>query len=68
MVREPLPRSLKIAIERLEAEPERPWRLRDLAAACGVSQRTLQKHFQRFIGRAPRTFLRELRFTQQSEI
>src|SRR5437879_7198883 len=62
MVREPLPRSLKKAIEMLEAAPERPWRLGDLAAACGTSQRTLQKHFQRFLGRAPRSFLRELRF------
>jgi AraC-like DNA-binding protein len=64
MVREPLPRSLKSAIERLEAEPERPWRLCDLAATSGVSQRTLQKHFQRFLGRCPRTFLRELRFNR----
>jgi AraC-like DNA-binding protein/tetratricopeptide (TPR) repeat protein len=62
MVREPLPRGLKKAIERLEAEPERPWRLCDLAALCGVSPRTLQKHFRRFVGSTPRTFLRELRF------
>lgn len=62
MVREPLPRSLKRAIEKLEAEPERPWRLGDLASACGVSPRTLQKHFHRFLRRPPRTFLRELRF------
>jgi len=65
MVREPLPplpRDLKKAIEWLEAEPMRPWRLGDLATACGVSQRTLQKHFRRFLGRAPLSFLRELRF------
>ena len=62
MVREPLPRSLKKAIERLEAEPERPWRLCDLASACGVSSRTLQKHFRRFLRCPARTFLRQLRF------
>jgi AraC-like DNA-binding protein/tetratricopeptide (TPR) repeat protein len=62
MVREPLPRGLKKAIERLEAEPERPWRLCDLAAVCGVSARTLQKHFRRFLGSTPSRFLRELRF------
>lgn len=62
MVPEPLPRSLKRAIEKLEGEPERPWRLCDLASVCGVSPRTLQKHFRRFLRRAPRTFLRELRF------
>ena len=62
MVGEPLPRDLKKAIERLEAEPERQWRLCDLAALCGVSPRTLQKHFRLFLGSTPRTFLRELRF------
>jgi AraC-like DNA-binding protein/tetratricopeptide (TPR) repeat protein len=62
MVREPLPRDLKKAIERLEAEPERPWRLCDLAVVCGVSPRTLQKHFRLFLGSAPRRFVRELRF------
>jgi AraC-like DNA-binding protein len=62
MVREPLPRGLKKAIEWLEAEPARPWRLRDLAAASGVAARTLQKHFHRFAGTSPLAFLRELRF------
>ena len=62
MVREPLPRDLKKAIERLEAEPERPWRLGDLAVLCGVSPRTLQKHFHLFLRSTPRRFLRELRF------
>ena len=62
MVREPLPRDLKKAVERLEAEPERPWRLCDLAVVCGVSPRTLQKHFRLFLRSTPRRFLRELRF------
>jgi AraC-like DNA-binding protein/TolB-like protein len=62
MVRKPLPRGLKKATEWLEAEPGRPWRLSELAAACGVAPRTLQKHFRRFLGRAPLAFLRELRF------
>jgi AraC-like DNA-binding protein/TolB-like protein len=62
MVGEPLPRDLKKAIERLEAEPERQWRLCDLAVLCGVSPRTLQKHFRLFLGSTPHTFLRELRF------
>src|SRR5262245_16295146 len=62
MVREPLPRSLKKAIERLEAEPASSWRLATLAAACGIAPRTLQKHFRRFVGRAPLAYLREVRF------
>jgi AraC-like DNA-binding protein/tetratricopeptide (TPR) repeat protein len=67
MVREPLPRGLKQAIEWLEAEPARPWRLRDLAAVSGIAPRTLQKHFHRFLGRAPLAFLRELRFDRARE-
>jgi AraC-like DNA-binding protein/TolB-like protein len=62
MVHKPLPRGLRKAVEWLEAEPVRPWRLRDLAAASGVAPRTLQKHFHRFLGRSPLTFLRALRF------
>jgi AraC-like DNA-binding protein/tetratricopeptide (TPR) repeat protein len=62
MIREPLPNDVRKAIEWLEAEPARPWRLGDLAAACGVAPRTLQKHFRRFAGHAPLVFLRELRF------
>jgi AraC-like DNA-binding protein/tetratricopeptide (TPR) repeat protein len=62
MVREPLPRSLKKAIERLEAEAERPWRFAHLAEVCGTSLRTLQKQFHRFLGRSPNAFLREVRF------
>ena len=62
MVRQPLPRGLKKAIERLEAEPERAWRLTDLAEICGVAPRTVEKHFRRFLGHAPRAFLQELRF------
>jgi AraC-like DNA-binding protein/tetratricopeptide (TPR) repeat protein len=64
VVRQPLPASLRRAIERLEAEPERQWRLDDLAATCGVSSRTLQKHFRRFLGQAARGFLQDLRFNR----
>jgi AraC-like DNA-binding protein len=62
MVREPLPRELKKAIEWLEAEPARPWRLRELAAASGAAPRTLQKLFRRFLGCAPIAFVRKVRF------
>jgi AraC-like DNA-binding protein len=62
MARQRLPRGLKKAIERLESEPARAWRLENLAAAAGVAPRTLQKHFRRFLGCAPLAFLRELRF------
>src|SRR5215471_16044356 len=57
----PLPRDLHRALDRLQAEPDRPWTLAGLAADCGVAPRTLQKHFRRFLGRTPVAFLRELR-------
>ena len=61
MVRQPLPRGLKQAIERLDAQPERAWRLRELSEIGGVAPRTLQKHFRRFLGHTPRAFLQQLR-------
>jgi AraC-like DNA-binding protein/tetratricopeptide (TPR) repeat protein len=57
----PLPRDLRKALDLLEAESGRPWNVDDLAAACGVARRTLQKHFRHFLGRTPIELLRELR-------
>jgi len=62
MGRELLPRGLKKAIEWLEAEPARPWRVGELARLSGIAPRTLQKQFHRFLNKAPLDFLRELRF------
>jgi len=61
MDRELLPRGLKKAIEWLESEPARPWRVGELAVLSGVAPRTLQKHFHRFLDQAPLAFLRDLR-------
>jgi TolB-like protein len=41
-------------LDLLEAEPGRERSIKELAAACGVAPRTLQKHFRRFVGRTPR--------------
>jgi len=62
MVRELLPQGLKKVVERLEIEPERAWRLPDLAEMYGVAPRTLQKHFRLFLGCTPRMFLQQQRF------
>jgi AraC-like DNA-binding protein/tetratricopeptide (TPR) repeat protein len=64
MTHPPLPPSLRKAMARLEAEPERAWRLGELAAVCGVAPRTLQKQFQRFLGRNPCTVLYDLRYAR----
>jgi AraC-like DNA-binding protein/tetratricopeptide (TPR) repeat protein len=46
-----LPRDVKKAMALLEADPERS--IEELAAACGVARRTLEKHFRRFVERSP---------------
>ncbi|WGD53408.1 helix-turn-helix domain-containing protein [Bradyrhizobium sp. CB1650] len=46
-----LPRDVKKAVALLGADPERS--IDELAAACGVARRTLEKHFRRFVGRSP---------------
>ncbi len=54
----PLPRDVKKAIDLLRGDLGRPWKADDLARACDVSRRTLEKHFRRFLGCAPLEFLR----------
>jgi transcriptional regulator GlxA family with amidase domain len=56
-----LPRDVKKALDLLTADPARERSVGELAAACGVAGRTLQKHFRRFLGRTPREVLRDLR-------
>jgi AraC-like DNA-binding protein/tetratricopeptide (TPR) repeat protein len=55
-----LPRDVKKAIDLLR-HPARERSIDEIAAACGVARRTLEKHFRRFIGRTPRQMRRELR-------
>src|SRR5439155_20544457 len=61
MVREPLRRDLKKAIERLEAEPARSERVGDRAELSVVPPRTLPTPFHLLLASTPRTLLRELR-------
>jgi hypothetical protein len=54
MVREPLPRGVKKAIERLEAEPERPWRLiNSRRLIAGLCSRCAQLDRKRFCAVGP---------------
>ncbi len=46
-------RAVRRVLAAIEAEPERAWRLADLAACAGVSARTLQEAFQRELGSTP---------------
>jgi len=56
-----LPRDVKKAMELMRADPASARSIGELAAACGVARRTLQKHFRLFLGRTPGEVLHELR-------
>jgi AraC-like DNA-binding protein len=56
-----LPRDVKAAVELLKRHPARECSIDELAAACGVARRTLEKHFRRFAGRTPSQVRREVR-------
>ncbi len=55
------PRTVKRAIDLIEEQPERPWSLADIARVTGVSARTLQEGFQRYVGTTPTGYLRDVR-------
>src|SRR2546425_13302188 len=55
------PRLLKKALDLVEADPARAWTVGEIASACGVRRRTMQRHFHRFVGRTPTQFVRDLR-------
>jgi AraC-like DNA-binding protein len=64
MLAQLLPQDVKKAIDLLRGDLARSWRIGDLARRCGVPRRTLEKHFRRFAGCAPRAFLRAERLDQ----
>jgi AraC-like DNA-binding protein len=55
---------VKKALDLLKADPARERSIDELAAACGVARRTLQKHFRRFVGRTPTQVQRQLLLEQ----
>lgn len=54
-------RTVKRVIDALEAAPERPWTLTDMAALAEVSARRLQQGFSEQLGMSPTAYLRVLR-------
>ncbi|MEE4277297.1 MAG: helix-turn-helix domain-containing protein [Halieaceae bacterium] len=50
--------------DRMEAAPEKPHRLEDLAASVGLSARSLGRRFRQATGRAPMQYLRDLRLQE----
>lgn len=57
----PRPASVRHAVELLDAEPERPWTVAEIARSVGVGSRALQEGFARHLGVAPMAYLRRVR-------
>lgn len=54
-------RAVRIALDLIEASPDRPWRVAELAREAGVSTRTLQEAFRRDLGVTPLEQMRRTR-------
>lgn len=55
------PATVKRALDYIRAYANTPITTRDIAAAAGVSLRTLQNNFQRFVGMSPLQYLKKVR-------
>ena len=55
------PRAIRRALDLIQAEPDRPLSVADLAATAGISVRSLQEGFRRHVGCAPMTYLQQVR-------
>jgi transcriptional regulator GlxA family with amidase domain len=56
----PPPRAVRLAMDLIQAQRERPWSTADLARAVAVSVRSLQQGFHRFTGVSPMAYLRHV--------
>jgi AraC-like DNA-binding protein len=61
------PRTVQRAIDAIHDEPERAFSVADLAEIAGVSVRTLQEGFRRFVGCAPMAYLQSVRLDRAHE-
>jgi AraC-like DNA-binding protein len=55
------PRAVRAAIELMEAHPERPLTVTDIARTVGVGVRALQNGFRQHLGLSPMSYLRDVR-------
>jgi AraC-like DNA-binding protein len=58
------PAPVKRAIDLIESEPESELSVDRLAAAAGVSARSLQRHFRTHVGMSPREYVQQVRLTR----
>ena len=61
------PAAVRVAIDLMEGEPERPLTPSVLAAQAHVSVRTLQDGFRRHLGTSPMAYLRQVRLRRAHE-
>ncbi|HEX8629122.1 MAG TPA: helix-turn-helix transcriptional regulator [Catenuloplanes sp.] len=58
------PRSVKRAVDAIQADPRQPYTAASLAELTGCGVRTLQAGFRLHLGMSPMTYLREVRLTR----
>lgn len=63
----PRPRTVKHAIDLIEDGPDRPWTIGELASAVGVSVRSLEDGFRRYVGTTPLAYLHATRLRRAHE-
>jgi AraC-like DNA-binding protein len=61
------PGAIRRVVEAMRAHPGKPFTVADLAAIAGVSIRSLQESFRRYVGMPPMTYLRHLRLARVHE-
>ena len=61
------PRSVRLAMQACEANPEEPLTVTDMARIAGVSIRSLQDGFKKYVGMSPTDYLRNVRLTRVRE-
>lgn len=59
-----VPSDVKNALAYIRQDAGREFSIGDLAARCGVSERTLHKHFRAFMGMSPLEYRRRLRLAE----
>jgi AraC-like DNA-binding protein len=64
----PAPRTIRAAIEIMEAEAHMPLTVASLAARCHVSGRSLYEGFRRHVGMSPMAYLREIRLRRAHQL
>jgi AraC-like DNA-binding protein len=58
------PRAIRLAVDAIQAEPERAFCVTDLAMIAGMSVRSLQEGFRRHVGMSPMAYLLQVRLAR----